>query len=146
MLIRTFLVAAVALAASGCITTNYRPYEGAAPQVGTGGTRATVSGVDIWDDGTPPRKYIVLGIIDDKRSKGRIDQASFENDIAEKVREVGGDAAILSSREEAIRGYVSSGSGQATVTRKGTIQGTSSGAVIPVGEVSSKIQVIRYLD
>ena len=45
--------------------------EARAPVVREGGygTRKVVDGVDIWTAGEPPRKYQVLGIINDERSR-----------------------------------------------------------------------------
>lgn len=141
-----FLSGIAAILLSACVATSYRPYEGATPEIGTGASRTTVDGVDIWSDGTPPRRFIVIGIIDDKRSAGLIDEISFEIDIAKKVKEVGGDAAILAAKSESIRGYISTSSGVATVTKQGNAQGVSSGVAIPAKDVFTKVKVIKYLE
>jgi hypothetical protein len=57
---------------TGCeLFYDYQPLEARAPVVREGGygTRKVVDGVDIWTAGEPPRKYQVLGIINDERSR-----------------------------------------------------------------------------
>jgi hypothetical protein len=88
------LLAVTSLA--GCASTDYQPLESRAPLVGQGqlGTRKVVDGVDIWTFGAPPRKYRALGVIHDTRGGGVIPMAQYYHDIAAKVRQYGGDAAI----------------------------------------------------
>jgi len=143
------LFAALAAALSACVTTNYKPYEGAAVQMGTGGARTSIAGVDLWEDGTPPRKYLVVGIIDDKRRNEALDRSSFHGDIAKKVKENGGDAAIILGRSELFRGTVNTGNTYGTVTKanakSANVQAYSTGVGIPLYDVNSKIQVIKYV-
>lgn len=143
------LVALLAASLSACVTTAYKPYEGASAVTGAGGARTTVAGIDLWEDGTPPRKYLVVGIIDDKRNRGFIDASSFHEDIAKKVKEAGGDAAIILGRSESLRGFVNTGNTYGTVTKanakSANVQATTTGVSIPAYDVNAKIQVIKYV-
>src|SRR4029453_8319360 len=57
---------------AGCASTDFQPLESQGPVVAQGqwGTRKVVDGVDIWTTGAPPRKYRVLGVINDTRGAG----------------------------------------------------------------------------
>jgi hypothetical protein len=72
----------------GCASTDYQPVESSGPLVGQGqwGTRKVVNGVDIWTSGAPPRKYRVLGVINDTRDAGPVPMAGYYSGIAAKVR------------------------------------------------------------
>lgn len=55
---------------AGCATTEYKAYEGKGNVIdGKGGTKVVVDGMEIWDNGEPPRKFKILGI-DDQRPGG----------------------------------------------------------------------------
>lgn len=48
-------------------------YEGKnAVREGDGGAKKTVEGVDFWSDGAPPRKFVLLGYVTDRRHKSGI--------------------------------------------------------------------------
>jgi hypothetical protein len=78
--------------------------------------------VDIWTFGAPPRKYRVLGVINDTRGGGVIPMAGYYSGIAAKVKQYGGNAAIeMSSRSQ----YVGTASfANATTTTSGGFTGT----------------------
>jgi len=80
----------------GCASTDYQALESSGPVVGQGqfGTRKVVDGVHILTFGAPPRKYRVLGVVNDTRSAGRISIAGYYSGIAAKVKQYGGNAAI----------------------------------------------------
>ena len=61
---------------------------------GVGGTKVIVEGMEFWDNGEPPRKYMVLGIIEDERPGGPISMANLKGDVVQKAKEVAGDAVI----------------------------------------------------
>ena len=73
--------------------------------------------VDIWTFGAPPRKYRVLGVINDTRGGGVIPMAGHYSGIGAKVKQYGGNAAIeMSSRSQ----YVGTASiANATTTTSG---------------------------
>jgi hypothetical protein len=108
----------------GCASTNYQAIESQGPVVAQGqwGTRKVVDGVDIWTMGAPPKKYRVLGVINDTRGGGVIPMAGYYSGIAAKVKQYGGDAAIEVSSQ---RQYVGTASfANATTTTSGGYSGT----------------------
>ena len=110
-------------------SVDYSLYEGNSVCTGTGGTRKTVKGVDIWDNGTPPTTYKILGIMVDKRGDDIFSDARFFPALAEECKKEGGDAVVIlgsnASSEGAIYSY---------------------GAFIPIVVKATKAEVIRYLD
>lgn len=127
-----------------------------AVQQGSGGEKKTVDGIDFWSNGAPPRKFKLLGFIDDTRLKsglfGKIRMARLEPSIAKRAKRAGGDAVILVSASAETTGYVGQSftNAQASATGYGntvTAQGsswTTSGAVA-VQKQHSRYAVIKYL-
>lgn len=152
------LAAALSLLA-GCATTEYKSFESKNNLFeGTGGTKIVVDGMDIWDNGEPPRTFKVLGIIDDERPGGIIPMASLRGDMAKKAREAGGDAVIQLSSESRISGYYSSGTATArttgnvtagygpTATYKSSTTAYGTSTTVPMKKNAAKFAVIKYLD
>jgi len=158
------LLAAISLA--GCASTEFQQVESQGPLVGQGqwGTRKIVDGVDIWTSGAPPRKYRVLGVINDTRIDAPYWNAVFYHDIASKVKQHGGNAAIVVSSRSQYTGTVSFAN--ATTTTSGGFTGTgyrygnvvdvagnvnttsntfASGASIPAYKHHAQFLVIKYL-
>ena len=73
---------------------DFSAYEGPPQvQVGTGGTRIVKNGIDYWTSGTPPRRYQVIGMVQDRRDETWDGgHAIGSPSIAAKVRKAGGDA------------------------------------------------------
>lgn len=92
---------------SGCASTQYSTYEGGGIQQGTGGTKTTVNGIDIWKDGTPPRRFKILGIIDDERRDSLLGMMGYYQDLAKKAKAAGGDAIILVGSADSFAGLYS---------------------------------------
>jgi hypothetical protein len=131
---------------TGCATTEFKPFEARVNSYeGKGGTKTIVEGMELWDNGDPPRTYKVLGIIEDRRSSGMLSMASLKSDIVEKAKEVGGDAVIQLSSQSHITGMYSTGSASAYGYGGGaTAYGSST--TVPVGKTMSKFVVIKYLE
>ena len=95
----SFGVSAPALAGA---KIDFAIYEGQ-PRIltGEGGTKITKNGVDYWTTGTPPRRYQVIGFVQDKRDE-LLDSghAIGSPNIASKVKRAGGDAVIVESQDE----------------------------------------------
>ena len=78
-------------------------YHGPDVTRGQGGTTINVKGMEVWNDGTPPRRYRILGTM---RSEG----GGHSNDdfelglIANAARARGADALILMSAEDRMEG------------------------------------------
>ncbi len=112
---------------------------------GQGGTKEIVEGMEIWDYGTPPRKFMILGMIDDSRSGSRISMSSLKNDVVVKAKEVGGDALIQASNNSQFAGIYSTGSASAySYGNSATAYGSS--VSVPIRRNMSKFAVIQYLD
>lgn len=108
----TALVIGVAPPAFAQAKIDFAAYEGP-PKVidGEGGTKITKNGIDYWTTGTPPRRYQVIGFVQDKRDEyWDGGHAIGSPSIAKKVKAAGGDGVILQTQEEAGKsgGYGSS--------------------------------------
>src|SRR5438105_976918 len=72
----------------GCATTEFRSFEANNKLFeGRGGIKVVVDGMEIWYSGDPPRRFTVLGIIDDQRPVGIIPMAQLRGDLVKKARE-----------------------------------------------------------
>lgn len=142
----TLFVAFVVLFMAGCATTEYKSFEGNAKVFeGMGGTKVVVEGMELWDNGDPPRKFKVLGIIDDERPGGLIPMAQLRSDVVKKAREAGGDAIVQLGSQSKITGYYTSGSASAyAYGNSATAYGSSN--TMPVHRNMSKFAVIKYVD
>lgn len=140
---KLLMTAALVAMIAGCSTT-FQAYEGAAQnRVGQGGTRITVDGVDIWENGDPPRQYQVIGYIDDQRGGGGFSKSMRNSAVVAKVKEVKGDAAIFLNSNSQITGMVSTGSAQAYSYGNQT-NAFGTGFSVPASQMSSKYMVIKY--
>src|SRR6266446_2688159 len=98
MIYRVALLLAAGLLFVSCTSTEFQSWEGRNSVVeGRGGTRKVVDGMFVWTYGDPPRRFRVLGIIQDDRPGGLIPMARLKHDIVRKARESGGGAVILVS-------------------------------------------------
>lgn len=112
----------------------FAQYEGSgAEQAGTGGTKISKGGVDFWTTGTPPRHYRILGVLTDTRYEAWGKKAVGSAGVAARIRELGGDAVIVLSRQDRSDG----------------------GYIVPVGssvvggediKTETQLEVIKYLD
>lgn len=145
---RTLLVVA-ALTTSilvACASTEYKTYEGRNNVVeGRGGTKVVVDGMEVWDNGEPPRKFRILGIIEDARPGGIIPMSQLRSDMVKKARESGGEAVVQLNSESQIASYYSTGSATAYgLGSSATGLGTST---TMVGRRNyAKFAVIKFVD
>jgi len=122
------------LTVAGCTSNQYRAFEARDPfREGAGGTRQTVEGVDIWYDGTPPRRYQIIGVLTVSQREGWGSNALIENSIVRQTRRRDGDAAILIRSDSIASGGV--------VT---PVAGM--GVFIPVRDRASQFLIIKYAD
>lgn len=139
-------LAGLFLVITGCATTEFKPFEAKINAFeGVGGTKIIVAGMEVWDNGEPPRKFSVLGIIEDERPGGPIPMSSLKSDIVQKAKEVGGDAVIQLNSNSQLVGVYSSGSTTANSYGRTTTAYGSSTAV-PMRRNYSKFAVIKFLD
>jgi len=101
---------------SGCslVKTDYKSFEGSLSGIvqGKGGAKVVIDDMDIWDDGEPPRKFRVMGFIDDIRETGLLLLSSRSN-IVKKAREAGGDAVIKLHTQSQLESLYSAGGASA---------------------------------
>ena len=127
-----------------CMTscsTKYYEYSGDAVILGNGGASKKVDGIDIWVDGTPPRKFQIIGFIEDSRPGRGPAMAARNRALASKAKEHGGDAVLLRDVEKENLGAFNTGSAIAT----STMTAFGSGILINATRKNSKFYVIRYL-
>jgi hypothetical protein len=109
LIYRFALLPLVTLLCVSCTSTDFQSWEGRNSVVeGRGGTRKVVDGMDVWTHGDPPRRFQVLGIIEDERPGGVILMAQLKHDIVDKARQSGGDAVIFVSSASQLAGYYTS--------------------------------------
>src|SRR5215471_11646826 len=145
MIYRIFLPFIIALACVGSANTEFQTWEGRNSVVeGRGGTRTVVDGVDVWTYGDPPRRFQVLGIIEDNRPSGIIPMAQMKHDIVAKARQSGGDAVIVVSSQSQLAGYYISGS--ATAYGYGNFASAyGSSTTVPIARHTATFVDIKYL-
>jgi hypothetical protein len=140
MIYRLAFVLTVTLLCVSC-STDFQAWEGRNTVVeGHGGTRKVVDGMDVWTHGDPPRRFKVLGIIDDSRPGGVIPMTQMNHDIVAKARQSGGDAVIVVSSQSQLAGYYTSGS---AIAYGSTAYGSS--VTVPMTRHNATFVVIKYL-
>jgi hypothetical protein len=83
----------------------YEPYEGKNNLYdGQGGTKLVVDGIDFWANGTPPRKYTIIGFVTSEIGSGYGDEAMIRTSVASEVKKRGGEAAIQVSNNTSFTG------------------------------------------
>ncbi len=112
--------------------------------VGQGGTKVIVDGMEIWDNGDPPRKFKVLGYIDDER-RGGLPMLQFRGDMVKKARGVGGDAIVQLTSRSQITGYYTTDT-FTTDASGNPVTGLDSSMTMPVRRNVAKFAVIKFLD
>lgn len=99
-----FALLIITVSLQGCSTTSYSEYRGSSIREGHGGTVRTVNGIDFWENGTPDRKYKIVGVIDDSRGEGLISRSSKDSDIAAEAKARGGDGVIFVNSDRELKG------------------------------------------
>lgn len=136
-----------ALTLAACATTTYKTFETRGDGVieGKGGAKSVQDGIDIWDYGDPPRRFRVIGIIEDERPGGIIPMGQLRSDMVKKARDVGGHALIQIRSQAQIVGYQSIGS--ATATSYGnTATATGATTSMLIRRNTAQFAVIQYVD
>ncbi|MGD9505499.1 MAG: hypothetical protein AB7W37_11330 [Syntrophobacteraceae bacterium] len=149
-----FLLPPIALVLLGaCTQTRFYPYVGPNEQQGKGlAAKHVVNGIDVWTDGVPPRKYQVIGVVEDSRSGFFRD--SILKDVTKKAKHMGGQgiieyqayAAAANAGVAAASGFSSNAGGLSPQYASGAAMGgAASGALSAAGSGQSRWWVIRYL-
>jgi hypothetical protein len=145
-------VFALALIVSGCVSTEFYSWQGSAVMIGTGGAAKNVNGVEIWMTGSPPRKFRVIGYIEDSRPNRGIPLLTRYPDIAKAAKAQGGDGVLIQSESVQYMGTVTGGN--AFTHLNGNVYGngfygnafSSSTAIsAPLTQREDRYYVIKYL-
>ncbi|HEY5791935.1 MAG TPA: hypothetical protein VIS74_01475 [Chthoniobacterales bacterium] len=140
------LFAAGALLLGGCASTEFTPWQGTAIEQGTGGTRKAVNGIDVWQYGTPPLRYQILGLIEDKRDPDELFGDRLD-DVTKKAREAGANGVILldSSRRQT-GSYTTPSTTEIKVKNRDTVTATTTPGFTTVNyEDTVRFQAVKYL-
>ena len=135
-IINLFAVSVVLLV--GCAHTNYQQFEGRnGPQIieGQGGTKDVVNGYEIWDNGTPPRRYQVLGVVSVEDFDNVLGKRRIRNALSEQIQAAGGDAAVVVD---------TTGGGSGMAMAFGSNGQVAAGPTF--GKKTARWQIIKYLD
>ena len=111
---------------------------------GRGGEMEPIEGIDYWTNGDPPRRYEIIGYIEDRRqATGLIGMArlkSLPKQVARLAKASGGDAVVLVASQNDVVGYATN----ASVNTNGNAAYGNAMAV-PVAKRESRFAVVRYL-
>jgi len=110
---------------------------------GDGGSCKNIDGIDLWYNGTPPKPYRIIGVINDSRGAGLISSISFESAIISKVKKNQGDAAILTDSHKEITGIHTNSTSVAQVSAN-TYGNTANAYGTSFGTSSTYIDARRY--
>lgn len=130
--------------------TEFSEYRGPSESQGQGGTVRKVSGIDVWETGTPDRRFKVLGVIrqshyDNHSLMSMIANTSKDSDIIKQAKAHGGDAIIVLGSSSAISGFTTFSSAQAS--QSGTsYSGYGTANTVANTRTEKVIAVIKYLD
>ena len=112
---KTIFAALILISAAfvgGCATADFQPYEGKNNfYEGNGGTKMVVDGVEFWANGTPPRKYSILGMVTSEIGSGYMSESLIRSAVVEEVQKRGGNAAIQVDDESGFAGIIKTAPG-----------------------------------
>jgi len=130
----------VASLLSGC-ATEYRPFVQPVYATGAGGEMHTFHGMDLWTEGRPPRRFMVIGSIIDNRPSSAIAMFLQGAQVVRLAKEQGGDALIIGYDRKGVKWRGSSS------LLQGQIGSISSSDLLPTSIESevTKYYVIKYL-
>jgi hypothetical protein len=131
---RRLLFSIGCFAITGCtalVSSDYQHYEGRDNvHQGVGGTKVVVNGIDFWANGSPPRKFAILGVVTSEVGAGFGDEALIRSSVASRAKREGGDAAVQITNNTDFSGIMHFAPGVYTATSTRTM----------------KFAVIKYLD
>lgn len=136
---------------SGCASISYQAYAEGPVQTGNGGQHEVVDGIDIWQRGTPPVPYRVVGMIDDERTASPLGAIGRLRAYAEQARRVGAQAVVIYSEGDVQPPSPGRNFGQASVfdNAYGAVPGNtgtppSSAFGASFAKVRTRAAVVRY--
>jgi hypothetical protein len=128
--------ATTALFFTSCVTTKSLSYSDHTVYQGTGGACETKDGIDLWWNGTPNRKYVIIGLLIQGGLSPLGDAA-----LVKEAKAMGGNGILRGLRESQQVGSITSGNGY--ISPYGYINGSSVTHAIMRGEY--QYYVIKYL-
>jgi hypothetical protein len=138
-----------------CADTQYYTYSGSRVCQGAGGAARSIDGIDFWIEGSPAKRFQVIGVITDDRRGSRIAMALRNGVIAKLAKQNGGDAVMLARDNSEVVGSISSvsnsGYGSSYTTAEATVTPypnyiTANGSAMTTGSYnSSGIGISRVL-
>ena len=134
------------LAFVGCASTEFTPWQGTAIEQGTGGTKKVVNGIDVWQYGTPPQRYQIIGLIEDKRDPDEL-FGDFLGDVTKKAQEVGANGLILlDSSRRPVSTFTTPSTTEVRVKNRDTVTATTTPGFTTVNyEETVRFQAVKYL-
>ena len=109
---RLIISAILACILAGCATVDFQPYEGKNNLYeGEGGTKVVVNGIDFWANGSPPRKYSIIGMVVSEIGSGYGDEGIIRSSVASEVKKRDGDAAVQVNNNAAFSGIINTAPG-----------------------------------
>jgi hypothetical protein len=109
---RLIICAILACSLAACATVDFQPYEGKNNLYeGEGGTKVVVNGVDFWANGSPPRKYSIIGMVVSEVGGGIGDESIIRSSVANEVKKQGGNAAVQVNNNTAFSGIINTAPG-----------------------------------
>jgi len=147
MKITTAILLAASLCFTACATTTFKTFETRGDGIveGKGGTKSVQDGMDVWDFGDPPRRFRVIGVIEDERPGGVIPMSQLRSDMVKKARVVGGHALIKIRSQAQIVGYQSFGATTATAFGS-SATATGFSTMVPIRRNTAQFAVIQYVE
>ena len=104
---RLIIFVLIAFTLAACATVDFQPYEGKNNLYeGEGGTKVVVDGIDFWANGSPPRKYSIIGMVVSEIGSGVGDEAIIRSSVAGEVKKQGGDAAVQVNNNSSFAGAI----------------------------------------
>lgn len=104
---RFIILFLIAVTLAACATVDFQPYEGKNNLYeGEGGTKVVVDGIDFWANGSPPRKYSIIGMVVSEIGSGVGDEAIIRSSVAGEVKKQGGDAAVQVNNNSSFAGVI----------------------------------------
>jgi len=125
---------------TGC-ATEYRPFVQQVYATGAGGEMHIFHGMDLWTEGRPPRRFMVIGSIIDNRPSSAVAMFLQGAQVVRLAKEQGGDALIIGYDRKGVKWRGSSSHPQ------GQIGSISSSDLLPTSIESevTKYYVVKYL-
>ena len=139
--LRGIALAVVVASLTGCAlysNGNFEPYSGPNEFTGQGGSKRTVDGIDIWDTGSPPQRFRILGYIfqrnlDNGSVMSVLANLDTQHEIVKQAKLAGGNAIIFEAQNSKTLGY------------SGNVDYYGNFSASPTTMTNSRIAVIKYL-